>query len=115
MSALITILFVVVFMLLPLYTRFKKTVAEQEEHHGAQTIVDNDDSEFDGGFQMPSFEYEVEGAETQPAKARPATAPSQGRQETPAAEEAKPVGFDLRQAIIAQTILNAPYIRESNQ
>ena len=115
MSALITILFVVVFMLLPLYTRFKKTVAEQEEHHGAQTIVDNDDSEFDGGFQMPSFEYEVEGAETQPAKARPATAPSQGRQETPAADEAKPVGFDLRQAIIAQTILNAPYIRESNQ
>lgn len=115
MSALITILFVVVFMLLPLYTRFKKTVAEQEEHHGAQTIVDNDDSEFDGGFQMPSFEYEVEGAETQPAKARLATAPSQGRQETPAADEAKPVGFDLRQAIIAQTILNAPYIRESNQ
>ena len=120
MKFALTILFVMGSIMIALYSKFKRVLAEQEgwqdeqssERHDEET---NDFFSFeDEGekvvVEQPSyFTYEAPDAEQ--AQPRPFKANVQ-----PAFVEENPqTGFDLRQAVIYQTILNNNYIREINQ
>ncbi len=115
-----TLIFVVLALVLPLYFKYKKTLAEVEED-GA--FVDADDESF---FSVEDQEYEEEPEENDaypyftyekesPAPVQKPRA-SEPRAEKTAAmvvEQDEP-RFDLRQAVISKVILDNKYIGEIN-
>lgn len=120
MKFALTILFVMGSIMIALYSKFKRVLAEQEGWQDAQSEKrpDEDTNDFfsfeDEGekvvVEQPSyFTYEAPVAE----QAQPR--PFKANKQPVFVEETAQMGFDLRQAVIYQTILNNNYIREINQ
>ena len=120
------IVLLAVSFVLPLFARFKRTLAETGDTAGDTARTAGDESTDDGFFDFdnveseeavgqpqPYFTYEAPEAEVAPKTVR-RQAPSVHKpvqQEAPVYEPA----FDLRQAVIYQTILNNKYINAENQ
>ncbi len=118
MKFTLIMLFVALSFVGSLYKRFKRTIAETADADR------QDDMQFDeqepvfeqeSTQENPYFSYEYE----QPTS--PSPAPVQVKKQRVAAAplfvtaSEQPSDFDLRQAVVFQTILNNPYIDELNQ
>ena len=110
---------------LPLFARFKRTMAETADSVGDTAHMEDDKDNDDGFFDFdnvesgeavaepqPYFTYEAPEVDVAPKTVRkPAPArPTPVQQEIPVYEPA----FDLRQAVIYQTLLNNKYINAEN-
>lgn len=119
------IILVMAGIVLPLFGKFKRTMAETgssaDDTEWQQSDEQNDDGFFDFdkveaeetvAQPQPYFTYEAPEAPVTPKAAKKATkaCPKPVQQETPAYEPA----FDLRQAVIYQTLLNNKYISAEN-
>lgn len=118
------IILVMAGIVLPLFARFKRTMAEPvdsaDETARMESNDESDDSFFDFGDTeteetvaqpQPYFTYETREDESAPkAVHKQAKAAPKPMQEAPVNEQA----FDLRQAIIYQTLLNNKYINAGN-
>ena len=120
MKYALTILFVMGSIMIALYSKFKRVLAEQEGWQDEQSSErpDEETNDFfsfeDEGekvvVEQPSyFTYEAPDAEQTQLR------PSKANVQPAIMEETPQTGFDLRQAVIYQTILNNNYIREINQ
>ena len=120
------IILVMAGFVLPLFARFKRTMAEATDSVGDTAHMEDDENKDDGFFDFDNVENEEAVAEPQPyftyetleADVAPKTAhkqapvrPTSVQQEAPVNEPA----FDLRQAVIYQTLLNNKYINAVNQ
>ena len=120
------IILVMAGFVLPLFARFKRTMAETADSVGDTAHMEDDKDNDDGFFDFDNVESEEAVAEPQPyftyeapevdvapkTVRKPAPArPTPVQQETPVYEPA----FDLRQAVIYQTLLNNKYINAENQ
>jgi len=112
------------------YVKIKKQMKESHRQPvdrplGDGHVADEDESDAGipyetDGLGQPYFSYESEPAPVpqkpkraeKKAKTQPAVAPKSYR---PVAAVEEPFGFDLRQAVIYQTVLNNPYVSEINQ
>ena len=125
MKGLWTILVMAGFVL-PLFARFKRTMAEAADSVGDTAHMEDDEDKDDGFFDFdnveneeavaepqPYFTYEAPEADVAPKTVRKQapTRPMSVQQEVPVYEPA----FDLRQAVIYQTLLNNKYINAENQ
>ena len=100
-----------------LYKRFKRTVAEtagdsmsEEQPYDEQDAVSEEPASASSPYF--SYEYEMSPAPKNGATSRPQQAHAAKPQPVTVAE--RPMAFDLRQAVIYQTVLNNPYIDEIN-
>ncbi len=120
MKFALTILFVMGSIMIALYSKFKRALDEQGGWQDEQS-TERPDEEINDFFsfedegekvvvEQPSyFTYEApEVAQAQPSPFKASMQPAM-------VEETPQTGFDLRQAIIYQTILNNNYIQEINQ
>ena len=110
---------------LPLFARFKRTLAETGDSAGDTARTENDEDKDDGFFDFDNVETEEAVAQPQPyftyeapeaevaLKAMPKQAPARPK---PVQQEAKVYepAFDLRQAVVYQTLLNNKYINAEN-
>ena len=112
-------------IVLPLFGKFKRTMAETGSSAGDTEWQQSDEQKDDGFFDFDNveaeetvaqpqtyFTYEAPEAPVAPKSAKKtATArPKPVQQETPVYEPT----FDLRQAVIYQTLLNNKYISAEN-
>lgn len=115
MSTVFLTLLVVASIMLSLYSRFKKVLAEQEgmqeeAAYAAPAEAENEEQEY---FTYETLEsLDSNDFPTAEPVCRPAVA---AETVAPLVEEPVASGFDLRRAVIYQTILNNRNINESNQ
>ncbi len=119
MKTVITLLIVAVAFMVSLYRRFKRTLEEtggMEETGGQSFDQPEESDEVEETAFNPYFSYEYVApkaeAPAEPRKPQPAPAV---KPQPVAAAASSPAAFDLRQAVIYQTVLNNPYIDEINQ
>lgn len=116
MKILLIILFVATSIMWSLYKRFQRTVVETESERESdeQTYDEQIPAEEVENISSPYFSYEYEVPAEKPVvkehKPQPVAVNVQ-----PAVANEKNNGFDLRQAVIYQTVLSNPYIDEINQ
>ena len=128
MNTVWTVLMVILFILLPIYRRARKQLdANQPSPRRRGGMVGSADEDADveegtpfevDGLGEPVFSYEYgEGTEQVAPKTarRPQPAPARKQPQPAVAVEVPAMQFDLRQAVIYQTVLNNPYIPEINQ
>lgn len=110
-------LFIAGSFLLSLYRRFKRTLAETASDDAREEqAIDEQDVVYEEPTSPStpyfSYEYEMPAPRTE-SSPRPQSAAAAKPQ--PVAVVEIPMTFDLRQAVIYQTILNNPYLEERNQ
>jgi len=130
MKTVFVVLAITLYMGLSIYRKLKKQMMENQSGPAKCPIGDDanaEEYEFDDrttpendDLGQPYFSYEEEPAPTpkmskkakNKAKPQPVAAPVSCQ---PASVVEEPVEFDLRQAVIYQTVLNNPYVSEINQ
>ncbi len=116
MDIVFVILFMLAFFAFSMFARFKRVLAEQEGLQEAAQAASGEARADDESY----FTYEtVEEPRPQPVVARtqaPAAQVRKGASVEPSLSNVQAAsGFDLRQAVISQVILNNPYNSEINQ
>ena len=120
------IILVMAGFVLPLFARFKRTMAETTDSVGDTAHMEDDEDKDDGFFDFDNVETEEAVAQPQPyftyeapeADVTPKTVLKQApARPKPVQQDAKVYesAFDLRQAVIYQTVLNNKYINAENQ
>ena len=111
---------------LPLFARFKRTMAETGDSVSGTAHVEDEEDKDDSFFDFDNVETEEAVAQPQPyftyeapeAEVAPQTVLKQAPAcPKPVQQEAKVYepAFDLRKAVIYQTLLNNKYINAENQ
>ena len=122
---------VLAFMLVMFFSMYKSIKKQQDESRPAprrrRMAVAGEESADDSaqqsvdGLGEPYFSYEYEepaqakAQKQAPRQARPQSAPANTQPMPAVAAVEAPLWFDLRQAVIYQTVLNNPYVSEINQ
>ena len=117
MKGIFISLIIMSYVMFSLYRRFKRSIADSatevtDEAYDNQDIYEDTDFEHEepAASSNPYFSYEYE---TPAAKSTPKPQPETVQQpQTPLATGWN--GFDLKQAVIYQTVLNNHYIDEIN-
>ena len=121
MKGILISLVIMGYVMLSLYKRFKRTIADNaqsatDDVYDNQQVYEETDFEHEEPAPAPAnpyFSYEYEAPAAKPtAKPQPQPVVAQQPQTQSAAGWN---GFDLRQAVIYQTVLNNHYIEEINQ
>lgn len=116
MKTILIILFVAISLMGSLYKRFKRLTAEAENEsmESEQTYDEVDDTVDEPSMQSaPYFSYEFDIPAEKPVERAKKPQPVANVQPVAAVERNNI--FDLRQAVIYQTVLCNPYIDEINQ
>ena len=101
-----------------LYRRFKRTLAETVDvDTGDEQTFDEQDAVYEETAtpSAPYFSYEYDMPADTKNMASPKPQPATAAKPQPVVSAERPLAFDLRQAVIYQTLLNNPYLEERNQ
>ena len=117
-----TIVLLIIFLVIPLFSKAKKTLDEQTASMGGDASSDKEEGVFMEEEEEPQseaspyFTYEADNENTyRPRRAAKDNAPAAAPVMSSYVEEPARQQFDLRQAVISQVILNNKYIDEINQ